>query len=116
MNDVACGQLTTTSDSGLTNFHCAMRIAFTLYGWATSSADCARDATAQQQVVVRSVDDCVDVLFHQVAGNDHDARRMHSSTSATRSLNSLVVAFAIPFTPTDVIVIDAQAAPHTSAS
>jgi len=55
-------------------------------------------------------------LIDEVAGDDHDPRRMHTSTSATRSSSSLRVAFARPFTPIAEMVIEAQATPHTSAS
>jgi len=116
MNNMARGQLTSTSRGCLANFHRTMRIAFLLYRRPSSTPDGAGDATAEDEVIVGRIHNCVDLLLNQVAGDDHDSRRMHSSTSATRSFNCLCVAFAMPFTPTDEMVIDAHAAPHTSAS
>ena len=116
MNHVSSRQLTGAGHRCLTNSNRTMRIAFLLYGRPASTSDCPRHTTAKNEVIVRGIHDCVYVLLDQVAGDDHDSRRMHSSTSATRSFNCLCVAFAMPFTPTEEMVIDAHAAPHTSAS
>lgn len=93
-----------------------MRIAFLLYRRAAACADRARNTASENELVIGRVDDGVDILLDQVAADDHDSRRRHSSTSATRSANSSASALAIPFTPIDPIVMDAQATPHTSAS
>src|SRR5450759_611266 len=114
MKHVARRQLTSTGHRCLTNSHRTMRVAFLLYRWPSSAPDRAGDATTEDQVIVGRIHDCVDLLLNEVAGDDHDSRRMHSSTSATRSFNCLCVAFTMPFTPTDEMVIDAHAAPHTS--
>src|SRR5487761_1058356 len=116
MNHMARRQLATISQCCFANFHRTMRVALSLYRWPSSGPDGAGDATTKNQVVVGCIHDRIDVLLDEVAGKYHDARRMHSSTSATRSLSCLRVALAMPFTPTDEMVIDAHAVPHTSAS
>src|ERR1700730_5531125 len=116
VNDVARMQLSTTGHRGLPNFHRAVRVAFFLNRRPSTASDGARHTASEDQVIVRSIDDGVDVLLDEVACDDQDSRRSHASTLATRSSNSLRVAFAMPFTPIAEMVIDAQATPHTSAS
>src|SRR6267154_2247117 len=116
MNHVMRRQLTCACDSSIANFHRSMRIALGLDRRSSTTPDGAGDPTAEDQVIVGRIDDGVDLLFNQVTCDDQDSRRMHSSTSATRSFNCLLVAFAMPLTPIDEIVMDAHAAPHTRAS
>src|SRR5258705_10607988 len=111
-----CRQVARASDCCLANFDWAVCIALTLYRRTASFAYRARDAGAKHEVVVGRVDDRIDVLLDEISVNDHDSQRRDSSTSATRSSRSLRVALAIPFTPTDPMVIDAHATPHNNAS
>src|SRR5215472_4676278 len=93
-----------------------MCVAFVLYGWAAGATDRARNAATEHEVVVRGVDDRIDLLFDEVAAHDHDSRRKHSHTSAVRSSSSSFVALAMPRTPIASMVSDAHATPQTSAS
>src|ERR1700688_1233826 len=116
VNYKARRKISGTGNRCFTNFDRSVLIAFLLYRCAAPSANCARNACTKHEVVVGCVDNRVDCLLSQVAPDDHDSRRRHSSTSTTRSANSLGVPFAMPFTPTDPMVMDAHATPHTSAS
>src|SRR4029077_17637690 len=89
---------------------------FALNRRSAAHADRARHSPAQYEFVVGGVDDRINPLLDQVAGSDHDSRRMHSSTSATRSLSSSTLALAMPFTPIAEMVMDAHATPQTRAS
>src|ERR1700681_3037908 len=116
VNHKMCGQISTAGDGGFTDSDWSTRIAFLLNRRAAPPANCARDTCTKHEVVVGRVDNGVHFLLDQVAADDHDSRRRDSSTSATRLANSSGVAFAMPLTPIDPMVIDAQATPHTSAS
>src|SRR5216683_2325882 len=116
MNDMTTWQFARSRDRRLSNLHGSVSIALALNRRPATHADRARYSSTQYELVVGGVDDRIDSLLRQVAGSDHDSRRRHSSTSATRSPNSSGVALAIPFTPIDEMVIDAHATPHTSAS
>src|SRR5216684_586434 len=116
MNDMTTWQFARSRDRRLSNLHGSVSIALVLNRRPATHADRARYSSTQHQLIVSGVDNRIDTLLRQVAGSDHDSRRRHSSTSATRSPNSSGVAFAIPFTPIDEMVIDAHATPHTSAS
>src|SRR5258708_6952296 len=116
VNSESCWERFGAGDVCLPNSDRSLRIALLLYRGAAAAANRAGNACTKHEVVVGCVDNRVDVLLDQVAADDHDSRRRHSSTSATRSANSTGVAFAIPFTPIDPIVMDAQATPHTIAS
>src|SRR5258708_35156249 len=116
MDDVTRAQLTPARDGSFSNLHGSVRIALALNRGTTAVADRACDTSTEEQIVVGRVDDRIYALLHQVARDDQDFRRCQSSTSRTRSSNSLRVALAMPLTPTAEMVIDAQATPHTSAS
>src|ERR1700682_1355576 len=116
MNHMMRVQISGARNCGFADFHRPMRIALLLNRRTASPADRACDTSPKHQVVVRRVDDRVDMVIDEVAFDDHDPRRMHASTSATRSSSCSSVALAMPLTPIDVMVIDAQAVPHTSAS
>src|SRR5665213_3322751 len=116
MNDVARGQLSSTGESGLSNFHGTVRVAVFLNGRPSLASNGARDAAAEDEVAVGCIDDGVNVLFDEIACNDQDSRRRHSATSSTRSCNCSRVAPAMPLSPIAEIVSDAHATPHTSAS
>jgi len=110
------GQRSSAGDRRLTNLYWSMSVAFILDGGATRASNRARHATAQLELAVGGVDDRVDLLLHQIAGDDHDSRLRNSHTSAIRASRSLGVALAMPRTPIDSMVSDAHATPHTSAS
>src|SRR5487761_526422 len=116
VNYKARRQISRAGNRCFTNSDRAVLIAFLLYRCAAPPANRARNACTKHEVVVGRVDNRFDILLDQVAPDDHDSRRRHSSTSTTRSANSLGVAFAMPLTPTDPMVMDAQATPHTRAS
>src|SRR5258708_8233728 len=116
VNNESRRQISGAGDRCFTNSDRSLRIALLLYRGAAAAANRAGNACTKHEVVVGCVDNRVDVLLDQVAADDHDSPRRHSSTSATRSANATGVAFAIPFTPIDPIVMNAQATPHTIAS
>src|ERR1700704_6211423 len=116
MNHVMCRQLSRTGDRRLTNAHGPVSVALTLDRCATAHAYRSRYTASQHQVVVRGVDDRVNLLIDEGSVDDQDSRRRDFSTSPTRLSRSLRVAFAMPFTPIDEMVSDAHATPHTSAS
>src|SRR6266446_10330342 len=114
MDHMTRGQLSSTSDRRLAHLDRSMSITLTLDRGTAALANRAGHSAAQQQFVVGRIDDRIDILLHEIPRNDQDAGRRHSSTSATRSSNSSRVALAMPLTPTDEMVIDAHATPHTS--
>jgi len=116
MDYVTRFQLTAAGDGCIADLHRSMRIAFVLDGWPTTSTDCSRDSAAEHQVIVRCVDDGVDVLLRQVAGDDHDSRRRHCFTSSTRAASWSAVARAMLRSPMSSIVMDAHATPHSRDS
>src|SRR3989441_4765154 len=116
MDDGVRGQLSPTCDRGLANLDRSRSIALALDRRTAALANRAGHSAAKQQVVVGRVDDGINMLLHKISRNDQDARRRHSSTSATLSSNSSRVALAMPLTPIDEMVIDAHATPHTRAS
>src|SRR6202521_6055195 len=115
VNHKMCGQISTAGDGGFTDSDWSMRIAFLLNRRAAPPANCARDTCTKHEVVVGRVDNRVHVLLDHVAADVHDTRSRDSYTSATRLANRSGVAFAIPLTPIDPMVADAQAPPHTTA-
>ncbi len=116
MNHMTCWQVACACDGGFTDLDGSVRVALTLYRWTATPSYCSRNTGAEHEVVVGCVDNCIDVLLDKVSVDDHDSRRRHSSTSATLFSRSSRVALAIPFTPTDAMVIEAHATPHTNAS
>src|SRR5207248_10290292 len=116
MDDVARRQLARAGDRGVADRHRAMRRALVLYRRSTAAPNGSGHAAAEQQVVVGRVDDGVDLLLDQVAGDDHDPRGSDSFTSNTRSSSCARVAPRMPRSPMSAMVSDAQATPHTSDS
>ena len=89
MNYVSGAQLATPCQRGLSNFHWTVRVAFLLYRWPSTTSDRRGHTATQDQVIVGRIDNCVDLLLDEIACDDQDSRRRHSSTSTTRSSNSL---------------------------
>ena len=116
MNDVPRAQTTGASYRRLADPYWAMGVALVLHGRSRCATNRAGDAAAELQVVVRGVDDCVDLLLDQVAGDDQDSCLMVAHSSSIRRSRICGVAFAIPRTPIASIVKDAQATPQTRAS
>jgi len=102
--------------AGIANRNGAVHCALILDRGTTTSPNRAGDSTTEEQVVVGGVDNRVDLLLDQVAGDDQDARRRDSLTSSTRSSSSLRVAAAMPRSPISEIVSDAHATPHIKDS
>src|SRR5579859_68025 len=116
MDDIARIQLSGASDRGLAYRHGTMRGALVLYRSAAAAPYRSRHAATEQQVVVGRVDDGIDLLLDQVAGDDHDPRGSDSFTSSTRSSSCARVAPRMPRSPMSAMVSAAQATPHTSDS
>jgi len=66
------GQIPAARDGGIPNRDRPDRATFGLDRWATAARDGARDPAAEFEVIVRGVDDRVDVLRRQVALQDRD--------------------------------------------
>lgn len=116
MNDISRTQVARTRNRSIANGDGAVRGALILDGGASTSPNRASDSTTQEQVVVGGVDNRVDLLLDQIAGDDQDARGRDFLTSPTRSSSSLRVAAAMPRSPMPEIVSDAHATPHTKDS
>ena len=93
-----------------------MGVAFVLNRRARRATNRARDTSAELQIVVGGIDDRVDFLLDQVAGDDQDSCLMLAHNSSMRRSSICGVAFAIPRTQTASIVKDAHATPQTNAS
>src|SRR5439155_26525818 len=116
MNHISRAKFSRSGDGRLADADRAVPVAFILHSWSRRAPDGAGDTATELQVVVRSVDYRVDGLFHQVAVDDHDVRLMTSQISPIRSFRSCRVAPAMPRTPLDSLVSDAQATPLTIAT
>jgi hypothetical protein len=116
MDDISRAQVARARDRSTANRNGAVRGALILDGGTTTSPNRAGDSATEEQVVVGGVDNRVDLLLDQIAGDDQDARRRDFLTSATRSSSSLRVAAAMPRSPMSEIVSDAHATPHIKDS
>src|SRR4051812_28615084 len=93
-----------------------MQVALVLDHRSCCAPDRAGDTAAELQIVVRRVDNCVDLLHDEIAAHDHDSGLRLRHISFIRSSNRSRSAPAMPRTPIDSMVKEAQATPHTSAS
>lgn len=85
VDDVARRQRTRAGDCGLPNVDRPVGVALGLDGRPATPANRAGDSAAEREVVVRCVDDRIDILFDEVARQDQDARRSPALISATRA-------------------------------
>ncbi len=116
MNHMVCGQFAAAGERGLSNFHRTVCVTFFLDRRSSTGPDSAGHSSSKDQIVVCSVDDGVNILLDEIAGDDQDSRRRQSITSSTLSSNCARVAAAMPLSPIAEIVSDAHATPHTNAS
>ena len=116
MDHVTRAQLAGARDRRLANSHRTVPIAFILDRGPGCPPDRTRDSASELQIVVRGVDDRVDLLFDEVAADDQDAGFNACQISSIRASSSCGVALAMPRTPIDSMVSEAHATPHTIAS
>jgi len=116
MNHKTRAKCSRSSDGRLADAYRTVPVALILHRRSRRAPDGAGDTATKLEFVVRGVDYRVDSLFHQVAADDHYVRLMTSQISPIRSFRSGCVAPAMPRTPIDSMVSDAQATPQTIAS
>src|ERR1700694_4264888 len=78
VDNKAGSELAARGDGGATDLDRTDRAAFRLDRWTAAAGNGSRDTPAEDQVVVRRIDDSVDVLFGQVALQDVDRQSTRS--------------------------------------